>query len=258
MQNTISTKKEQVASILNSIGTGDTEAIERYISSEKYIQHNLALADGRDGLIGFASKLPRSETSVEISRILQDGDYVIAHAAYDLFGPKTAFGIFRYENGLIVEHWDNLQPTEGPNPSGRTMIDGPTEVTDLDKTEANKTLVSNFFNEILLNGKFDRLGRYLDGDNYIQHNPNIPDGISNLFAFIQQLAEQGTPVVFKKIHHVFGEGNFVLVVSEAMFGEAPTAFYDLYRVENGKIAEHWDVLEPILAVEERKNRNGKF
>ncbi|WP_205928520.1 nuclear transport factor 2 family protein [Rhizobium leguminosarum] len=60
------------------------------------------------------------------------------------------------------------------------------------------------------------------------------------------------------IHQVLGEGNFVLTVSEGTVGGAPTAFYDLFRVENGKIAEHWDVIETIPALADWKNQNGKF
>ena len=52
--------------------------------------------------------------------------------------------------------------------------------------------------------------------------------------------------------------NFVLVVSEGSFGDAPTAYYDLFRVEEGRIAEHWDVIETIPPREAWKNDNGKF
>jgi predicted SnoaL-like aldol condensation-catalyzing enzyme len=63
---------------------------------------------------------------------------------------------------------------------------------------------------------------------------------------------------YDTIHQVLGEGNFVLVVSAGTFGDAPTSFYDLFRVENGKIAEHWDVIETIAPQSEWKNQNGKF
>ena len=112
-------------------------------------------------------------------RVFQDGDFVFAHTEYDFFGPKIGFDIFRFEDGKIVEHWDNLQEKpQGPNPSGHTMTDGPTEVKDLDKTEANKKLVRGFVDDILVNGKLDKLAGYFDGDNYVQHNPQIGDGLS--------------------------------------------------------------------------------
>ena len=84
-------------------------------------------------------------------RVFQDGDFVFAHTEYDFFGPKIGFDVFRFEDGKIVEHWDNLQETPTrPNPSGHTMTDGPTEANDLDKTEANKTLVAAFVDDILV------------------------------------------------------------------------------------------------------------
>ena len=57
---------------------------------------------------------------------------------------------------------------------------------------------------------------------------------------------------------MLGEGNFVLVVSEGTFGDRPTSFYALYRIPNGKIAEHWDTLETIPPRADWKNPNGKF
>lgn len=54
------------------------------------------------------------------------------------------------------------------------------------------------------------------------------------------------------------QGNFVPAVSEGTFGGAPTNYYDLWRVENGKIAEHWDVMETIADQSAWANDNGKF
>jgi predicted SnoaL-like aldol condensation-catalyzing enzyme len=65
-------------------------------------------------------------------------------------------------------------------------------------------------------------------------------------------------VKYDKAYKVLGEGNFVLVVSEGTFGDCPTSFYDLYRIQNGKIAEHWDTLETIPPRAEWKNPDGKF
>ena len=59
---------------------------------------------------------------------------------------------------------------------------------------------------------------------------------------------------YDKVHKILGEGNFVLVASEGTFGGKHTAFYDLFRVANGKIAEHWDCTkrEPF-----QKRRTGR-
>ena len=75
---------------------------------------------------------------------------------------------------------------------------------------------------------------------------------------MQQMAKAGIVMKYDRIHKVLGEGNFVLVVSESSIAGQPTCFYDLVRIENGKIAEHWDVVETIRPKSQWKNANGKF
>tara|TARA_R110002096_G_C14466814_1_gene712754 strand:- start:115 stop:981 length:867 start_codon:yes stop_codon:yes gene_type:complete len=250
--------KEKVIALLKSIETGAQEPVG-YINPEKYIQHNLGVADGLAGFGALLQQLPPNSAKVNTIRAFEDGDFVFTQTDYNFFGPKIGFDIFRFENGKIVEHWDNLQEKpENPNPSGNTMIDGTTEIKDNDKTEENKTLVKNFVEDILVNGKMEKLAGYFDGDNYIQHNPQIANGLSGLGKALEYMASQGITMKFNKVHKVLGEGNFVLTVSEGSFADKPTSFYDLFRVENGKIAEHWDVMETILPKSEWKNNNGKF
>jgi len=250
--------KAQVVALLKSIETGE-RAPAAVINPDKYIQHNLAVGDGVAGFAAVLQALPKGSAKVNTVRVFQDGDFVVAHSQYEFFGPRIGFDIFRFEKGRIVEHWDNLQPTPAkPNPSGRTMIDGASDVTDLDKTAANKTLVSSFVDDVLVNARMNRLASYFDGDNYLQHNPQIPDKLSGLGAALQAMAKAGVTMKYDKVHKVLGEGNFVLVVSEGSFAGKPTAFYDLFRVANGKIAEHWDVLETIAPRSEWRNGNGKF
>ncbi len=249
--------KQKVVSLLKAIETGASEPVG-YINPKKYIQHNLAVADGLAGFGEALKALPPNSAKVNTIRVFQDGEYVFAHTDYNFFGPKIGFDIFRFEDGKIVEHWDNLQETTKPNPSGHTMIDGTVEIKDLNKTEINKTLIRNFVDDILVNGKMDKLAGYFDGDNYIQHNPDIPDQLSGLGNALGELAKQGITMKYDTIHKVLGEGNFVLVVSEGHLAGRHTSFYDLFRVENDKIAEHWDVIETISPKESWKNNNGKF
>jgi predicted SnoaL-like aldol condensation-catalyzing enzyme len=251
------TKKEKVVALLKSIETGAAEPVG-YINPNKYIQHNLGAADGLAGFGALLKALPPNSAKVNTVRAFEDGEFVFTHTDYNFFGPKIGFDIFRFENGLIVEHWDNLQETAKPNPSGHTMIDGPAVATDLNKTEENKKLVKQFVEDILVNGKMDKLAGYFNGDNYIQHNPLIPDQLSGLGKALGEWAKQGITMKYSKIHKVLGEGNFVLVVSEGDLAGKHNSFYDLFRVENGKIAEHWDTIEPIPAQAEWKNNNGKF
>lgn len=254
---TMSTKKQQVVNLLKAIETGAAEPVA-VINPNKYTQHNLGAEDGLAGFGKLLQQLPKGSAKVNTVRIFEDGNYVFAHTDYNFFGPKIGFDIFRFEDGKIVEHWDNLQTTAGANPSGHTMTDGTKEVIDLDKTEANKTLVRNFVNDILVNGRMEKLAGYFNGDNYIQHNPQIPDQLSGLGKALGEMAKAGITMKYDQIHKVLGEGNFVLAVSEGHLGGKHSSFYDLFRVENGKIAEHWDTIEEIPLKEQWKNNNGKF
>lgn len=251
-------KKDQVVQLLKSIETGDAKPVA-YINPNKYKQHNLMVGDGLAGFGAVLQQLPKDSAKVNTVRVIQDGNYVVTHTEYNFFGPKIGFDVFRFESGKIVEHWDNLQviPTS-PNPSGRTMTDGSAEIKDVNKTAANKKLVRAFVEDILVKGKMDKLAGYFNGDQYLQHNPQIGDGLSGLGAALKALAEQGITMKYNRIHKVLGEGNFVLVISEGSFAGKPTSFYDLFRVEGGKIAEHWDTMETIPAKAEWKNKNGKF
>ena len=251
------TYKQQVVALLKSIETGDSGPVG-VINPDKYVQHNLGAADGLAGFGALLQVLPPRSARANTVRVFEDGDYVFAHTNYNFFGPKIGFDIFRFENGRIVEHWDNLQETAGPNPNGRTMTDGATEVNDSAKTEANKASVRAFVDDVLVHGRVDRLAGYFDGDRYVQHNPHIGDNLSGLAAALEAMAAKGITMKYDRIHKVLGEGNFVLVVSEGSFAGAATSFYDLFRVEDGEIAEHWDTIEAIPDRSAWKNANGKF
>jgi predicted SnoaL-like aldol condensation-catalyzing enzyme len=255
---TTKSRKQKVVELLKSLETGQAPELG-YINPNKYIQHNLAAKNGVQGLRDFLAQVPPNTIKVNTVRVFQDGDHVFAHTDYDFFGPTAGFDVFRYENDQIVEHWDNLQKKpDGPNPSGHTMTDGPADVKNMALTEQNKKLVRQFVEDILVDGKMDKLASYYDGDRYIQHNPQIADGLSGLSQALQSMVEQGITMKYSKIHKVLGEGDFVLVMSEGEFGGKPSAFYDLFRVENGKIAEHWDTIETIPPRSDWQNQNGKF
>ncbi|MGI2260569.1 nuclear transport factor 2 family protein [Shewanella sp. GXUN23E] len=231
-----------------------------YINPTRYIQHNLAVKDGLAGFGEVLQQLPKGSAKAKVIRAFEDGDYVVLHTQYDFFGPKAGFDVFRFEQGLIVEHWDNLQATSAPNPSGRTQFDGATDITDQDKTTNNKALVADFVSQILMQGQMDKIKRFIgpkDSD-YLQHNPYIADGLNGLGAALAAMAEQGQSMVYRKNHRILGQGNFVLSISEGEFMGQDVAFYDLFRVESNKIVEHWDTVEPILPKAKWQNQNGKF
>lgn len=84
------------------------------------------------------------------------------------------------------------------------MIDGALEVKDIEKTEVNKRLVQNFVEDIFVNDKMEKLTEYFHGDDYIQHNPQIPDQLSGLGSSLAELGKQGITMKYDKIHKVLG------------------------------------------------------
>jgi predicted SnoaL-like aldol condensation-catalyzing enzyme len=249
--------KQKVIALLNSFNRGDQTPIS-YINPNKYIQHNLGVADGLQGFGEVMHHAPEGGFKANVVRAFEDGNYVFTHTEYDFFGPKAGFDVFRFEDGKIVEHWDNLMPIQAKNPSERTQFDGETKITDLDKTEANKAVVQGFLDDILYGHKYN-FTDYINPAKYMQHNPAIADGLEGFGAAMKYFAENGLVMEFQKTHKVLAEGNFVLTMSEGKFGKGElNSFYDLFRLEDGKIVEHWDIIEPIASKDTWKNTNGKF
>ena len=254
----MSENKAKVSAILDSFNTGDPKAIS-YLDATKYKQHNLDVAEGVDGLVEALSNAPPQGFNANVHRIFADGNYVVAHTEYDFFGPKAGFDVFLFENGKVIEHWDNLSEITPPNPSGRTQFDGATEVTDLAATEKNKAVVNGFIADVLMGGNPEKITDYISTETYLQHNSAVADGLDGLSAALAYMAENNLVMEYEKVHKVLGEGNFVLSMSEGKFGPGDhVAFYDLFRLENGLIVEHWDVIQNIPAKEDWKNDNGKF
>ncbi len=249
--------KEKAVAVLTSIETGDPKPAG-YINPDHYVQHNLMVGDGLAGFGAVLEQLPEGSARARVVRAFQDGDYAFTHTEYDFFGPKIGFDIFRFEDGKIVEHWDNLQALATSSASGRTQIDGPTESTDPEKTAANKALVKGFVDDVLMGANPGRITDYISTEQYLQHNPSVADGLDALGKALEAMAKDGVPMVYTRNYMILGEGNFVLSVSEGRFLGKHVAFYDLFRVEDGKIVEHWDSVEEIPSKDKWMNHNGKF
>jgi predicted SnoaL-like aldol condensation-catalyzing enzyme len=239
----------------------DATAVDRYFG-ETFMQHDPNLADGLAGMRAFAADIASSPTAdITIYRTLVDGNFVLLHSRYEgvprYSGSAIAFDLFRFDGGKIVEHWGGQEPETPPNLSGRTQVDGPTEVLEREKTEANRTLVRTYRETVMVALRFDRIEEFIDGAHYAQHASKIGDGIAQLKDRIASVAKEGGQLYLTPRRFV-AEGNFVLVLSEGDLPSGPTALYDLFRVANGKIVEHWDVLTAIPPRDQWRNANGPF
>ena len=253
--------REIVLNAMTAIFTQFDAAAAEALLAPGYIQHNPAVPTGAVAIIGFIPALQESGITMDTHRVISEGDYVVMHNTFNnaqAFGAEAlvAFDVFRVEDGKVAEHWDNLQPLAAANPSGRTMVDGETEVTDLDMTVENKALVSNFVMDVLHGKDPSKITEYISTESYAQHNPQIADGLDGLGAALEMMAATGLTMRYDETHLVVAEGNFVFTASEGVLGDAPTAFFDLFRVADGKIVEHWDTVAEIPA--EMAHDNGKF
>jgi predicted SnoaL-like aldol condensation-catalyzing enzyme len=96
---------------------GDLEAL-RAILREDFVEHSPGNPSGRDAFVEFVAKSPLMDSRIEMKRVAADDDHVVAH--YHLTPPDDERGmavvdIWRFEDGLIVEHWDVMQPVPEPS-----------------------------------------------------------------------------------------------------------------------------------------------
>ncbi|MFY0674812.1 MAG: nuclear transport factor 2 family protein [Bacteroidia bacterium] len=255
-------KKQTVGSFLGAVLTGDAEKMRQFANSD-YIQHNPFIPTGLEPFIGMLPILEENGTTAENIRMFEDGNYVFMHNIWRNAKPfgadeMVSFDIIRLdENGKVAEHWDAMTALVTETASGRSQTDGPTSATDLDKTDANKALAVSLIEDVLMGKNPDKITDYISAQEYSQHNPGIKDGLSGIVEAVQYLTEQNNMFKYNKIHKVLGEGNFVLTVSEGEWYGVDQVFYDLFRFENGKAVEHWDVIQEIPS-EGLANNNGMF
>ena len=252
-----SERKNRIRALLKGIETGDPTSVT-VVNEEKYIQHNPQTHEGSEGLAALFKRLSKTSPRVNMVRVFSDGDFVFAHMEYDFSTRRIGFEVFRFEDEQAVEHWDNIQARKGPNPSGHTMVDGPTEVADLGATETNRSIVRSFVDDVLINRRLEKLEDYVDGTGFTEHNPALSDGLPALRAALEATSEDGARIDYARNHRLLAEGDFVLSVSEGALSGTHTSFYDLFRLSQGKIIEHWDTTEAIPPRSEWKNDNGKF
>ena len=192
-------------------------------------------------------------------RVFEDGDFVFAHTEYDFATRNIGFEIFRFENSQAVEHWDNIQKRKGPNISGHSMVDGKTKVMDYEMTESNRMLIQSFIEDVLIQRHFENLDDYINQKHYEEHNPRFGDDLAELTGALSRSPNDGSiSIKYDKCHRLLSEGNFVLSVCEGYANQTLSSFFDLYRLKDGEIVEHWDTTEAIPHRNEWKNSNGKF
>lgn len=244
---------------LHGIKDGKMSVVDEY-TGNRYTQHSTGVKDGAQGFKDFFKDFLERTTDrdIQVIRTIEDGNFVFVHVYQDIDNGSAKWittDLFDTDgNDKLIEHWDVISAYVEPKDtlSGNDMILGDFTLKDLDKTEDNKALVRRFIVDVFQNRNHSNLTHYISEKTYIQHNPNVPNGIEAVKEF---LADQDFNYDF--VFKVIGQGNHVMSYSKATFNGQELAVFDIFRIENGLIVEHWDNMEPIPNREEWAN-TGKF
>ena len=244
---------------LEGIRDGNVRSAVETYTGDRYTQHSTGVADGVEGFVEFFEPFVEKNPvrDIQVLRSIVDGNYVFVHVYQNINNGQARWvttDLFDTDaNDKIVEHWDVIAPFVDESVNGHTQVDGPTEITDEDKTEQNKALVASFVDDVLVHHRTERAADYISFETYIQHNPQVPDGLDALTGF---MAGPGSSMVYRDVFKLIGQGNLVMTYSQVDFDGADMAVFDLFRVEDGRIVEHWDNMEPIP--EGPQPNSGKF
>ena len=137
-----------------------------------------------------------------------------------------------------------------------TCAASPAPAADAAAQEANKNTVLEFYEQGLNRKDFDAAAKFI-GPRYIQHNPTAPDGPEGFKAFLSFLREK-FPDSHSEIKRAFADGDYVIlhVHSVREKGSRGRAIVDIFKLEEGKIVEHWNVVQDVP--EKSANINGMF
>ena len=142
------------------------------------------------------------------------------------------------------------------NENGRSQTDGPAEAKDGEDTEANKALVRDFYETVLVRRDHAELPRFFADGHFIQHDPESGDGVAALTRQLDAAVGAGRALTVAEVRFVLGQGDFVIAAAKGALGDEPHVFFDLYRIEDGAIAEHWGVTQKVPPREDWRNANG--
>ena len=238
------------------------EAVTKH-TGDRYTQHSTGVKDGIEGFVEFFEPFVQRNPhrDIQIVRAIEDGQYVFLHVYQDINNGEAKWittDLFDTDSdGKIIEHWDVIAPFSEASLSGHTQIDGPNEISDTHITEENKAIVRGYITDVLQRGQVDKITEFVSSESFVQHDPEVADGIDGLTAHIGELAAKGLAMKYDEIFKIIGQGNFVMSYCKMSLGEKQYAVFDVFRLEKGFIVEQWDNMEEIPPKEEWANK-GKF
>jgi predicted SnoaL-like aldol condensation-catalyzing enzyme len=236
----------------------DTEAAQQYLA-ESYIQHNPNADTGRAGVLAFfaslGAPLPVEErVQAPLVAIVAEGDYVAIARVDEYTEPRpyttTWFDLFRIEAGVLAEHWDHGRLPAGATPSAYVPpVENPDQEASLESTdpqlEANKRLVHEMWRTLLDGQQVEEAPRFL-AEGYVQHNPQANTGLEGFLTFFRQFAQpQPVQPGVANFIQMIAEDDLVVLATVRSYDDAngvayTTTWFDMFRVSDEKLVEHWD------------------
>ncbi|WP_282090000.1 nuclear transport factor 2 family protein [Aquimarina algiphila] len=234
------------------LGQGDINLADDIIKND-YIQHSPTVKTGKDGFIEFMSflkQLPQPKNLVKpFMRLISDENFVIVHLSIKFMEQqKAVLDLYRLKDGFLAEHWDASEDITGFSVNHNPVVEGTITIENISSTKENKSIIHKYTEHILVNRSSDQWTNYVS-TNVIQHNPKIKNGRRALIEYYKKID-------VKKVHRILGEGNFVVTQSEVFFETVPFVVYDIYRLKDKMIVEHWSVSQKIP--ENMAHHNGMF
>ncbi|MEY4546233.1 MAG: hypothetical protein RL685_2428 [Pseudomonadota bacterium] len=234
----------------------NTQAAEQYFA-EGYIQHNPNADTGRAGVLAFfasqgAPQTVQARVQTPLVAVVAERDYVALVQVNAQQQPRpyttTWFDLFRIEGGLIAEHWDHGQLPDGGMPGGYvppvvTTDQAATLGSDSPLLAGNKQLVYDMWRTLLDAQQVEEAPRFL-AEGYIQHNPQANTGLQGFLSFFRQFAQpQPVQPTVANFIQIIAEGDLVVLATVRSYTAAApytTTWFDMFRVNEGLLVEHWD------------------
>lgn len=224
---------------IRGIEVGEIKEVHENYMGDTYTQHSTGVPDEKKGFEIFFKDFHKRylKRKMNIVRSIEDENFVFLHVHQFLNDGEAQWitaDIFKSDDeGRIIEHWDVID--EYPvNIKANDPIYGDFSITDLEKTQDNKKTIRRFLVDIMQNKDFDMFEHYVD-DSLIQHNQNIAQGGKSYKDYLLE-----NDVTYDFVFKVMGQGDYVVSYSKVYIGKQDYAQFDIYRLRNGKIVEHWD------------------
>jgi predicted SnoaL-like aldol condensation-catalyzing enzyme len=237
------------------LGQNKTDLVKELFSAD-YVQHDSTVPSGPEGQIKLFENLKAKTPGLvaTVKHIAADGDLVAVHwhasaTPNNEVSGQAVVDLFRLANGKIVEHWDGYQDAPATTASGNSLFSDvyhyPQGAPTLSEAqeEANKQMVVSAYSGLFNDHKLELLDQYWDPQ-YFQHNPMVPNGTAGLKQLLQGMPAGGGPVM--TFSHVVADQDLVWTFAQMGSGSSGGMLTDIFRVVDGKIIEHWDVL-PAMA-----------